>query len=234
MKDLEILSTGPGWIAIDKPAGLSVHNDPESGDVVTLLAARLAQDSKLSSRSSWEASFGVGPVHRLDRETSGVLLLATSKASATLMQRIFEARETSKTYRALLRKPIALDSANWTWPLTDRAEGRRDPAGPPSARKSCETRVRVISRTAHLSEVEIELVTGRQHQIRRHAVLAGHEVIGDSRYGDPRYVKAIAARIGQTPRLMLHAQRLSLDLGAGGKIDVASEVPKAFGELLRG
>ena len=228
---LTILGTGPGWLAVDKPSGMSVHNDPEGKlDALSVVLDLIEKNQDLQLAVKWEgARFPPAAVHRLDRDTSGVLLFATTKAAASELQQAFENRLTKKIYRALLRgkidSPIGTE-ISWTFPLSDRAEGRSSPQGNPRDRVECETRLQVLRTTDHLSEIEADLLTGRQHQIRRHAVLAKHAVVGDRRYGDPKYLKAIENRFGFS-RLMLHARKLELPYQKK-TIRIESPVPNEF------
>jgi tRNA pseudouridine65 synthase len=84
----------------------------------------------------------------------------------------------------------------------------------------------VARANAHVTELEIELLSGRQHQIRRHAVLSGHEVIGDRRYGEARYVARIKSIFGFS-RLMLHAEVLELRV-ASGLVAIHAPAPEEF------
>jgi tRNA pseudouridine65 synthase len=221
-----ILTQGPGWLVIDKPAGLSVHNDPEGkADALSVLHAILTRNPELAKATAWDRAFGLAPVHRLDRDTSGVLLIATQKNTASRLQQEFEARRVEKTYRAIVRGSLQ-GGGSWNFPLSERAEGRRNPQGPLAERKPCSTVFRLVRANAHLSELEIDLLTGRQHQIRRHAALARHEVAFDRRYGDPRYVKRLEGIFGFS-RLLLHSSRLKLTSGET-RIDVESPTPEEF------
>ena len=235
MKDspvsLRVLGFGRGFIAIDKPAGMSVHNDPDQQtDALSALAAHLQIDTALAAGCGYQPSRKLHPVHRLDRETSGVLLLATDPASAKELQNQFEAHQTEKIYLAILRGSGLQNEGSWNWSLSDKAEGHANPRGPANARKDCVTQFRVLNRTAHLSEVEIRLLTGRQHQIRRHALLAKHEVVGDTRYGDRRYIQNLNKRWGSM-RMYLHAQSLSLKF-AQTELNFVAPRPQEFSNAI--
>mgnify|MGYP002064361189 CR=1 FL=1 len=102
----------------------------------------------------------------------------------------------------------------WRWPLGKGAAGRRKPRGKWPWAQS-ETLFRVCGHSAHYTMVEIEIKTGRKHQIRRHARLAGHPVVGDEKYGD-RAVNRDFRRLG-LKRMFLHAQSLSFERPGGGE-----------------
>jgi 23S rRNA-/tRNA-specific pseudouridylate synthase len=261
LPSLTLLASGPGWIAIDKPAGMSVHNDPGQShlahgasagvasagvvsasnsvlDAISTVQTMLTGDAVLRKICQWQSSDGpVSPVHRLDRETSGTLLLSTNRTVASRLQTAFAEHQTEKFYLCLTRakkkspgESAAGEQGSWTYPLSDKAEGRRKPQGSGPDRKAARTDFQVLSSNAFLSLVFIELGTGRQHQIRRHALLAGQEVCGDKRYGDLRYLQNLQKRFGFS-RLMLHAVSLRLKT-AFEKIEVVSSPPLEFVTML--
>lgn len=232
---MNVLASGCGWLAVDKPAGMSVHNDP-GGDVCTLCAARLAADNALAARIKPVPDFGVHAVHRLDRDTSGVVLLAASRDALRHLAAQFQQKTVSKRYVALLHgiivAPPSLPWGIWHWPLTKTAGGRNDPAGR-GQRKACQTRFRVLATSRHYTQVECAPETGRRHQIRRHAKLAGHPVVGDRRYGSRRSLAYLQNECG-FERLGLHARSLSFLPPDGDQTLTvqASEMPTEFTRLL--
>jgi 23S rRNA-/tRNA-specific pseudouridylate synthase len=225
-----ILAAGPGWLVLNKPAGLSVHNDP-GGDALSLALSSLENDPALRKTCSWSHSKESmpTPAHRLDRETSGVLLLALTRKRASELQQLMEQRKARKVYRAILRGQLAQAEGSWRMPLSDKAEGRKNPAGAKADQKICATDFRRLQVNQYLSEVELELITGRQHQIRRHACLAKHAIVGDGRYGDLAYNSRLH-RIYGTDRLFLHA--CSLEIEIDQKLQkIEAPVPQEFAKL---
>jgi RluA family pseudouridine synthase len=239
VKPLIVLAAGPGWLAIDKPDGLSVHNDPGGRiDVLSIAKEMLAEDEQLRAACRWQTHSRLSPAHRLDRETSGVLILATDRDSASLIQTAFEKRPAGsvKRYRSIVRGEITTTMGSWSHPLTDKAEGRRNPAGNPKDSKSCVTHWRRRRHNRHLSEIEVDLLSGRQHQIRRHAALAGHFVAGDTRYGEPRHAR-IMERIYGVSRMLLHAEQIRLPIATSdGKtvlIEAMAPLPGEFDHVFK-
>ncbi len=211
---LPVLARGPGWIAVDKPGGISVHNDP-GRDLCSLLTRQVEADPTLRNTISFDPETGLKPVHRLDQYTSGVMILAASADAARMLAAQFESRQVAKRYLAILHgeltPPEAADGWGvWDRPLTPKAEGRNKPAGK-GKKVPCQTRYRIFRRTARYTLIECEPLTGRKHQIRRHARLAGHPVVGDARYGTPRSVKFLQSE-RDFNRLGLHAVSLTLQL----------------------
>ncbi|MGE5118312.1 MAG: RluA family pseudouridine synthase [Betaproteobacteria bacterium] len=206
-------------IAIDKPAGVAVHGGSgvASGVIEQLRRAR-------------PGSRFLELVHRLDKETSGLLLIAKKRSALTDLQAQFRGRETGKTYSALVvgawpkgRKVI--DAALHKY--LDAAGERRvrvvsadDAAG----RRSI-TLVRLAQAYAGFSLLDVTLKTGRTHQIRVHLQAEGHPIVGDDRYGDFALNKALARGDpvpGVAPgtrfaRMFLHAAALAFRHPASGQ-----------------
>lgn len=188
-----VIERGAHWIAVHKPAGMSVHNDA-GADLLSWL--------RESHPADWHL------VHRLDRETSGVVLACSNSALLTELQRQWSSFK--KTYWMLVRGQLT-EPSRWKQPLTDRSEGRRSPAGARQHRVVAETVLRSICVGTHCSLLEAQLVTGRQHQIRKHAVLNGHEILLDRRYGQPKFVQRLARRF-PAESLCLHATSLEVEI----------------------
>jgi len=210
-RTIPILSAGKGWIVVDKPSGMSVHNDP-GNDLTSAVNSFLKKKDGFHPLGC-DPAYGMHAVHRLDRETSGVVILAGQPAAVQFLARQFEKRTVKKRYQAvvhgLLSEPDGEDGwGTWEWPLTRQAGGRHCPEGKGS-KVDCRTRYRVLQHTAHYTLIECELLTGRKHQIRRHLKLAGHAIVGDRRYGTPRSVKFLKNQRG-FDRLGLHAMAISL------------------------
>lgn len=208
---IAVIGSGPRWIVVEKPCGISIHNDPGS-DLCSLVLAAL-QSGRLT---------GPGPdsrtlhaAHRLDKETSGIVLLAGDSETLAFFGRQFTEKSVGKQYLAVVHGRVDVDAADrewteWTWPLTEAAAGRNDPMGRGN-RLPCATRVRPLSHSPHYSLIECEPLTGRKHQIRRHAKLAGHPVVGDRRYGTTRSLDYLR-RHHDFHRLGLHAHTLAIRL----------------------
>jgi 23S rRNA-/tRNA-specific pseudouridylate synthase len=223
---IPVLAFGKGWLLVDKPAGMTVHN--ESGrDLCSLASAFIQQDTMLQGQIEMDPDFGVNPVHRLDKETSGVLLLAVSREMFRFFSKQFESREVKKWYVAILHGRLENPDGNdlwgtWCWALAKTAGGRHHPEGA-GPRQDCQTRYRVLDHSVHYTMVDIELLSGRTHQIRRHAKLAGHPVVGDVRYGSTRAVNYLMQNFA-FDRLALHARALTLRL-PDGKAPETVETP---------
>jgi len=184
-------------LVVDKPAGVAVHGGSgvSYGVIESLRAAR--PQAKVLELA-----------HRLDRDTSGLLMVAKKRTALVELHRMLREGEVEKLYSAIVKGAPAEDAFELSEPLHKyvTAAGERRVTvqeGGMAAR----TRVRVRKRGADFSLLEIRLLTGRTHQIRVHLAHAGHPVLGDDKYGDFELNRALAKR--GVKRLFLHANRLA-------------------------
>ncbi|MBV8201534.1 MAG: pseudouridylate synthase [Acidobacteria bacterium] len=190
---LSVLYQDDDLLVVDKPSGLVVHRGwAQDGEVVMTLARGLAGRH-------------VHPVHRLDRGTSGVLVLALTAAAARTLGEAFEAGRVRKRYLALVRG-IAPESGVVDHPIPRSAGGPRVPAV---------TRFRRLATFERYSWLEVIPESGRLHQVRRHLKHISHPVIGDVRYGKGEHNRLFRSRFGLY-RLALHAAEVRLDHPASG------------------
>jgi RluA family pseudouridine synthase len=230
---ISVLSAAKGLLAADKPAGMSVHNDP-GRDLCSLASAFIQKEAAIHDRIEMDPDFGVHPVHRLDRETSGVVLLAVNRELFRFFSKQFESRQVKKRYIAILHGLLKEAEGSdqwliWRWALAPTAAGRRNPRGA-GRRLESQTRYRILGHSAHYTMVELEPLSGRTHQIRRHAKLAGHPVVGDARYGSKRALDYLRSNCA-FDRLALHARALTLQLFPGQDVQTI-ETPTIPGEML--
>lgn len=204
---ISILYDDDQLIAVNKPSGMFVHRS---------MADRSATEFVVQTVRDQLKCF-VYPVHRLDRPTSGVLLLAKSSEAAALYAAMFAERQVQKTYLALVRGHTQ-DSGKIDRPLVSD-KGRGKPATDPhSVPQGAETCYRTLEKfeagfasgrheTTRCSLVEASPKTGRYHQIRRHLTGISHPVVGDADHGDTKFNRAFQHYAGVT-RLMLAAIRV--------------------------
>ena len=130
---IPVLALGKGWLVVDKPAGMTVHN--ESGrDLCSLASAFIQKEPTLQGQIDMDPDFGVNPVHRLDKETSGVILLAVTREMFRFFSNQFESRQVKKQYVAILHGRLENPEGNdpwgtWRWALAKTAGGRHNPEG---------------------------------------------------------------------------------------------------------
>jgi 23S rRNA pseudouridine955/2504/2580 synthase len=242
-KEFTILFEDDSFLALDKPAGVAVHGGSgvSFGVIEQLRMARPA------------APF-LELVHRLDRETSGILLIAKKRSALKILQDQFRERETGKTYLAMVlgqwpENKKVLDKSLHKYLLAgkDGVEGERrvkvvakdDPNGMPSLSL---VKVRAVTGKAQVlgvdprgySLLEVTIKTGRTHQIRVHLASEGMPIVGDDKYGDFDHNKALARGDGAEPfkRMFLHAWRFQCKHPVTGKkVELTAALPdelKAF------
>ena len=227
---ISILHTGYGWISVYKPPSVSVHNDP--GNDLLFHSKQMIKDLDLFDKISFDSSFGLNPVHRLDKETSGVIILSCRKDIFRHFSKQFESHEIDKRYTVLVHGEInSRGWESWDTMLSKQSGGRKNIRGK-GKKIPCETRYKVLENCPHYTLLEIQLVTGRKHQIRRHAAISGHPVVGDQRYGSKRAVKFLKERLS-FERLCLHSYSISIELMDGDKKNITIvNVPDSIKDLM--
>jgi 23S rRNA pseudouridine1911/1915/1917 synthase len=207
------------WLlAIDKPTGLAVH--PGAGEKQeTVLDIFRYHYPRISEMADAERP---GIVHRLDKDTSGVLILAKSEAALEEMQRLFQEREMQKTYLALVRGHMRFRNGTIDRPLARslRNRARFEVAGEDREdRREAVTDFSVVREFGTFTYVRLMPKTGRTHQLRVHLAHFGNPVLGDILYGKNK---------GKDfPRLALHAQRIEfVHPFTGNRLTITSPLPR--------
>lgn len=224
----KILEETPAYVAIDKPAGLQVHPVAE-GRGETL--AHWIASAYPETASVGEDRLRPGIMHRLDRETSGVMLIAKTQEAFLELKQAFHDRKTEKVYIALVFGHLTELSGTIDQPLGQRSGELRRRAGDRTMKNLREavTEYRVIARYPSCDLVLAMPKTGRTHQIRAHFAWLGHPIIGDRLYASKqsRQNTALSAN-----RHMLHAWRLSLPFFSQ-KLHFQAPLPTDFKDILR-
>ncbi len=225
---LTIVYEDDDLLILDKPAGLVVHPAPGHADG-TLVNALLAH----GDGSTWGGIAGVqrpGIVHRLDRDTSGLLMVARHDAAQASIMAQLKARRVKKTYQALVQGSVSAAVGRIEAPIGRDPKHRTKMAVVPDGRPSV-TGYRVRERFADWTLLELDLITGRTHQIRVHLEAIAHPVAGDPVYGTGTSRRG-PARLG---RLFLHAWRLELTSPSDGHlIRATAELPPELEAVLDG
>jgi 23S rRNA pseudouridine1911/1915/1917 synthase len=213
---LAVLYEDGAVVAIDKPAGMVVH----AGAGVrtgTLVNALLHRFQKLSQTGG---ALRPGIVHRLDRYTSGVLLVARTDAAHHHLAAQFAGRKVEKTYLALVHGVIRQDSGRIAKPITRDPVRRVRMTARLGTGRAAYSEFRVVRRFDQFTFLEVKIGTGRTHQIRVHLSSIGHPVVGDTLYGAPAKVPGMPS-LG---RYFLHAWRIRFESPATEK-PVTIEAP---------
>lgn len=217
-------------LVVDKPAGLVVHPGAGNPDH-TLQNALLARDPKLALLPR------AGIVHRLDKDTSGLLVVARTLAAHTALVRMLEERDIHREYEAVCRG-VMTAGGTVDAPIARHPTDRVRMAVRQGGRESV-THYRVIRRFRAHTHVRVQLETGRTHQIRVHLAHAGFPIVGDRVYGGrlafPKGASdALREALRNFPRQALHAARLEFTHPVSGKaVSCVAPLPADMQELLR-
>ncbi|MFN8483577.1 MAG: RluA family pseudouridine synthase [Anaerolineae bacterium] len=218
---VDILYQDADLLVINKPAGLVVHPAHGHSDD-TLVNALLAHVPDLAGIGGVQRP---GIVHRLDKDTSGLLLVAKNDRAQQALQAQFKGRSVDKVYLALVEGRVALPRGRIDAPIGRDPRERTKMAVVPDGRPA-QTEFRVLETLDDTTLVEAHLLTGRTHQARVHLASIGHPIVGDRVYGRRK------ARAGVT-RQLLHAYRLAFDLPATGeRVEFTAPVPEDFRQAL--
>ncbi len=204
---LDIIYEDADILVVNKAAGMVVHVGAgvTSG---TLVNALLGHMEELSSEGGDERP---GIVHRLDKMTSGLMIVAKNDAAHRRLSDMFKSRDVHKTYLALVHGRVSMNSGEIDKPVgRDPRRRTRMKIGGIAARDAL-TKYRVVRRIGNFTLVEAMPRTGRTHQIRVHLASLSHPVVGDSTYGAPAKLRFGKAEEATLPRTFLHAARLAFD-----------------------
>jgi 23S rRNA pseudouridine955/2504/2580 synthase len=217
-------------LAVDKPAGLAAHPGTGIEGKTLVEEARdfLGVPAELSP-----AEFKPSPAHRLDRETSGVVLVArTRKAMVGLGEIFTDGSQVRKTYLTLVRGKMPRDKGTIDIPLSEHEQTARSKEKRGTNFQEAITHYAVLASMKEASLLSIRIETGRTHQIRRHLQAAGHPVAGDKRYGDFPFNRLAKQRWGLS-RMFLHAWKLSLPHPISGEtLALEAPLPPELAEVL--
>lgn len=231
---LDILFEDEYLIAVNKPAGMVVHPAPGhySG---TLVNALLHHCPDIEGSSTGKLRPGI--VHRLDKDTSGTLVIAKTPASLENLAMQFKMRDVKKKYLAIVCGSPKNNSGHITLPIGRHPVLRKKMSVTSKHLRSAETFWTVHKRFEGASLLTINIKTGRTHQIRVHCRAISHPVIGDPIYGSPKRIKALpepAATFARTlKRQMLHAKSLEFTHPVSKKkIRVQSPMPEDMENMI--
>jgi 23S rRNA pseudouridine1911/1915/1917 synthase len=235
---LDILHEDQHLAVINKPAGMMVHagagTSDDSRNRGTLVNALLFHFAKLSDIGG---DLRPGIVHRLDKQTSGLILVAKDDSTHRKLGEMFSQRQVAKTYMALIHGHIKKDDTTVTLPIardlirrtrmtTRRADGR-------TAVSHIHVLERLTTPYGPFTLVQVRIETGRTHQIRVHLQSLGHPVVGDTLYGAPHIVPGLAPEL-QLDRNFLHAAHLSFTHPQAGKqLDIHAPLPAELESFLK-
>ena len=223
---IPVLRRGPGWLAVDKPTGIPVHP-----------VNRVRENSLIRMLRRQEGRETLRLVHRLDRETTGALLVAADAPTARALSRAFVAGDVLKEYLALVRGVVMGEAGTIDLPVGDARGSRVFVRREAGVGQPARTHWRVERRFADRTLLRLTLDTGRRHQIRVHLEAKGHPVLGDLLYGRPDrdYLAVVSggrdvrSDEGGPRRQLLHSARLVFEDPAGRHpVEVVAPLPADF------
>jgi 23S rRNA pseudouridine955/2504/2580 synthase len=205
---------------LNKPPGLATQGGTKTTAHVDGLLDGLVDDEEGRPKL----------VHRLDKDTSGALLIARSARSAGFFAKAFSGRTARKVYWALVVGVPSIDDGIVDLPIAKQpGTGGEKMHVDEENGQAARTRYRTIDRAGNRAcWVELQPFTGRTHQLRVHMAAIGHPIVGDGKYGGP----AAFLTGGISRKMHLHARRIRVDHPDGGKIDVTADLPTHFAESL--
>lgn len=210
---ISILKETSGWLAVNKPAGIQVERNPFGPSVASLAYAHLEKQKRKPF---------VGIVHRLDRVTTGVVLVAKKKSTLKQLNEQFRLKKVQKTYLAMVESAPAQAEATLTHWLEKDLLGKRARVSDQASGKASECLLsyrQLWLGEQGLALLEIKPTTGKYHQIRAQLAAIGSPVVGDTHYG--------AGEEYQPNHIKLHAWKLVFfDPASGERVEVEAEMPE--------
>ncbi|HYL04454.1 MAG TPA: RluA family pseudouridine synthase [Thermoanaerobaculia bacterium] len=227
--EVSVIHEDTDMVVLDKPAGLTVHPGAgrATGTLVHLLLARYPEMAGVGGPGR------PGIVHRLDKGTSGVMAVARNPAAYQRLSRAFASRAVTKRYLAIVYGRPAGETGVVDAPIGRHRERRREMTVRADGRPA-RTGYRVLAARSGIALLELDLATGRTHQIRVHLKSIGHPLVGDPVYGEARWhglPRTAQAPLRDFPRPALHAWRLALPPPGGA--DTAGAGPESAGSRQR-
>jgi 23S rRNA pseudouridine955/2504/2580 synthase len=225
---LEILLEDDWMMAVNKPSGMAVHpgSGIPSGTLVDHVRAYLGPHGVRND-------FSASPAHRLDRETSGVILVAKRRPAMVHFTAVFTTGTSRKRYLTLVKGHMPKDHGVVDLPLSEHQQSAESKARRGVNMQTAVTRWKLVRQGGECALLECVLETGRTHQIRRHLAAIGHPVAGDKRYGDFPFNREAKVRWG-LKRLFLHAERIDFPHpDHGRKMTVEAPLPAELEDVLR-
>lgn len=244
--DIEIVAETPDYFVVNKPSGMLTHstNKNEADSLAAILLKKYPKLKSIGDTSSStpgglrRASDPMRPgiVHRLDKEASGLLVVAKTQTMFDLLKEQFKQRQIEKEYTVLAHDQVAKDWDEINFPI-DRGGNDRMVAIPKTVRgiqhdngKQALTEFFVETRYVNFTLLKVIIHTGRMHQIRVHLLAYNHPVVGDPLYNQAKRHSKWDAKLG---RLFLHCTKLAFTDLQGHKQTFESELPKELTEFLK-
>jgi len=229
-QDFKVLYEDEHILAVEKPAGLAIH--PGSGITGDTLVDQVRAYLVRQGLTTPEGEFKPSPAHRLDRETSGVVVVAKTRQAMVGLTEIFTRGEADKTYLALAKGRFQREQGSIDLRLAERQQTFASRQQRGVNLQAALTHWKKLAGGPEATLLELTIETGRTHQIRRHLEAIGHPIVGDTKYGDFPFNR-LAQRQWGLRRMFLHSARLALAHPLTGKrLIFESPLPKDLTDCL--
>src|SRR5712664_1202489 len=213
-QDFKVLYEDEHILAVDKPSGLAIH--PGSGITGETLVDQVRAYLARQGVQTPEGELKPSPAHRLDRETSGVVVIAKTRQAMVRLTEMFTAGEADKTYLALAKGRFQRESGSIDLRLPEHQQTFANKQQRGVNMQEARTNWRRLAGGPEATLLELHIETGRPHQIRRHLAAIGHPVVGDAKHGDFAFNRRARSAWG-AKRMFLHSSRLALAHPISGK-----------------
>lgn len=226
---LNIIHEDENVIAIDKPAGISTHpaKPNETNTIANALLAYYPDIKEVGDEPNLGPNLRPGIVHRLDKDTSGILIVAKNNQAFNWLKKQFAQRKVVKKYLALVAGEMKEQQGVISKPIGKTQGTIKRTTTPISGVKEAVTRFHAIKGFDGYTLIEAEPKTGRTHQIRVHLASIGHPLVGDKLYGFKNQICPTGLK-----RHFLHASYLKISLPNGKIVELKSELPKDLNDVL--
>ena len=225
---INIVDDNVDYLVIEKPSGLLVH-PTDKGETNTLIDWAISKYPQV--RNIGEDPRRAAIVHRLDKEVSGLMVIPKTQDAFEYFKRLFKLRQIEKRYAALVYGEVANDSGEINFPIGRSKDGEGLFAATPvesGLGKPAKTRYWVTKRFKNFTLLEVEIMTGRTHQIRVHLKALGHPIVGDELY----VIRGLRKKMDAS-RIFLHAASLGFSDLKGKEKKYVSELPDELKDLLK-
>jgi len=228
LPEIKIMKETKDFVVVNKPAGLVVHADSAHSLKNTLIGQVL--DIYPEIKKVGDNPLRPGVVHRLDKDVSGIIVIARNQAMFDHLKSEFQARKVDKEYLALTHGVINKEKDEISFPISRKKSGfmAANPQG--SNGREAVTKIKSAKIFLHYTLIKVLLITGRTHQIRVHLSAYGHPIVGEKIYISKKPKKTKIQ--GELDRLFLHASKLGFTDLTGAKKEFYSDLPKELSSLL--
>jgi len=219
----EIIYENQNVVVLNKPAGLLVHDDGKGSEetLVDWLRVNFPEVADVGD----DPAVRPGIVHRLDKETSGIMLVPRNQKYYEYLKKLFQQKRINKKYWTIVKGGPRNDRGTISSPISLKPGTIKRTTHEGKMTKEAITDFRVLRRLDGYCLMEASPKTGRTHQVRVHLASIGCPVVGDKLYGSKKNKE-------EAPRQMLHAHSLELELEAGKRVELGADPPDDFEEML--